>query len=75
MRQEFHNVGIQSAIESGRNEQVKGARGQNKTVAQGFLGLIHTLNENAEAARKMKYLGEVIDTEIEEDEVELLEEE
>ena len=73
--QEHGQIRIQAAVESGRNEQVRGAREQNKTIAQGFLGLIHTINENSEATKKMKYLGEVIEAEIEENEVELLEEE
>ena len=68
MRQESHNVGIQAAVESSRNEQVKSSREQNKTIAKGFLGLVDTINENAEAARELGYLGDAVDAELIEEE-------
>lgn len=71
--QEQGQIRIQSAVENGRNEQAKWGRTQNKTLAQGFLGLIHSVNESTEAEKKVKYLGDVI--EVEEEEVPLLEEE
>ena len=57
--QEHGQVRIQAAVESDRNEQAKWGREQNHTLAQGFLGLIHTVNANAEAERKVKFLRNV----------------
>ena len=45
-RQEQADVRIQSSIESARNEQVKQSQIIDKTVANGFLGLIKTISDN-----------------------------
>ena len=51
-RQEQANVRIQSAIESSRNEQVTANNKINETVANGFIGLIKSVDDN-----KKKYIG------------------
>jgi len=66
-RQEQGQVRIQAAVESGRNETSKWMRNQNETMATGFLGLIHMVNEDDEAYTKIKYLGRVKDKMIEKD--------
>ena len=66
-RQEQGQIRIQAAVESGRNETSKWMRNQNETMATGFLGLIHMVNEDDEAYTKIKYLGRTQDRMVEED--------
>jgi len=45
LRQEYASVRIQSAIESSRNENVKYNNKLNTTLANGFIGLIKSVDE------------------------------
>lgn len=68
LRVEQGNIRLQSAVESGRNEKANSDHMIANTIATGFVGIMHTINEDENAIPKMKYLGKVIkktDNEIE----------
>lgn len=50
VRQEQGQIRIQAAVESGRNENVKCLREQDKTLATGFLGLLKYAEQRDEEA-------------------------
>jgi len=52
LRQEQANIRIQSAIEHSRNQQNKDELETQKAVAHGFIGLIHTFQQNPEAVKQ-----------------------
>jgi len=59
VRQEQGQIRIQSAVESGRNENVKCLREQDKTLAAGFLGLLkYAQKRDEEALEHYKMLEE-----------------
>ena len=51
-RQEQADIRIQAAIESGRNQQNTDELETQKAVAHGFIGLIHTFQQNPEAIKQ-----------------------
>jgi hypothetical protein len=78
VRQEQGQIRIQAAVESGRNENVRCLREQDKTLATGFLGLLKYAEDREEEAakyykmieeeQKEKYIeAEIIEGEVEED--------
>ena len=52
LRQEQANTRIQAAIEHGRNQKNKDELETQKLVAHGFVGLIHTFQQNPEAVKQ-----------------------
>jgi len=60
-RLERHQDGLHAAFNSLRNENVKSAREQKQTIAEGFLGLIYSMHEDDEhrekVIKKIKNLG------------------
>jgi len=48
------NIRVQSAIESSRNQKNKDDLEGMKTIAQGFMGIIHTLQQAPEGQLKLK---------------------
>lgn len=70
-RQEQGQIRIQSAVESGRNENVKYLRQQDETLATGFLGLLkYAEQRNEEASDHYRMLENEEDSEIIEGEIE-----
>jgi len=51
-RQEQANIRIQAAIEHSRNQQNSDELETQKAVAHGFIGLIHTFQQNPEAIKQ-----------------------
>ncbi len=52
IRQEQSNIRIQAAIEHSRNQQNTDELETQKAVAHGFIGLIHTFQNNPEAVKQ-----------------------
>ncbi len=52
LRQEQSNIRIQAAIEHSRNQQNKDELETQKLVGHGFIGLIHTFQQNPEAVKQ-----------------------
>ena len=52
LRQEQANIRIQAAIEHSRNQQNADELETQKAVAHGFIGLIHTFQQNPEAVKQ-----------------------
>ncbi len=52
LRQEQANVRIQASIEHSRNQQNSDELELHKMVAHGFVGLIHTFQQNPEAVKQ-----------------------
>lgn len=52
LRQEQANIRIQAAIEHSRNQQNTDELETQKAVAHGFIGLIHTFQQNPEAVKQ-----------------------
>jgi len=57
------NIRVQAAIESSRNQKNKDDLESVKTLSQGFLGIIHTLQQGSESQNKLrKMLKGLLDT-------------
>ena len=65
-RAEQADIRIQSAIEESRNETVNYSNKTAKTIATGFLGLIHTINGDDKKEKVLKILNNVDNLKIEE---------
>ena len=52
LRQEQADIRIQSAIEHSRNQQNSDELEARKAIAHGFIGLIHTFQQNPEAIKQ-----------------------
>jgi len=58
-RAEQADIRIQAAIESSRNENVNYSNKTAQTIATGFLGLIHTMDDSDKKDRIIKILNNI----------------